>query len=244
MRKHIPNFITCLNLLSGCIAIVSAFAGYLHYAALWVGLATVFDFLDGFVARQLKAYSEIGKQLDSLADMLTFGFTPGVIIFMYLHQSAPLAHWDLMGFPVLGFAAFIISIFSALRLAKFNIDQRQSESFIGLPTPANALFFVSIPLILHYGDETSLIYQVCFVIVDSFQILLGFTILFSALLVSELPLFALKFKDFRVANNRVRYLFLALALLLLITLGLYALPVIIISYIALSALLMFWPQKA
>ena len=146
MKKHLPNAITCLNLLSGCIALYFAFNQHLNYAAYMVGIAAILDFMDGLLARALKAYSEIGKQLDSLADMVSFGVVPGTILFGLLTRAdaAP------TGIPedILPFFGFIVTIFSALRLAKFNIDTRQAESFIGVPTPACSIFIASLPLLL------------------------------------------------------------------------------------------------
>src|ERR1035437_963744 len=177
MKKHIPNFITSLNLFSGCVAIAFAFAGYQYVwiAGIMIFVAAVFDFLDGFAARALKAYSEIGKQLDSLADMVSFGVAPSVIAMQLLNTSigkmdSHLPFSDLSSIIsgynasnnfatyspldfIITFSAFIIAVFSALRLAKFNIDTRQTESFIGLTTTANGMLFASLPLILHFDSS-------------------------------------------------------------------------------------------
>ncbi|OZA56958.1 MAG: CDP-diacylglycerol--serine O-phosphatidyltransferase, partial [Sphingobacteriales bacterium 39-40-5] len=142
MKKHIPNSVTCLNLFSGCLGIVFAFQGNLIWASYAIVIAAVFDFFDGMLARLLKAYSDIGKELDSLADMVSFGVLPSVIIYQLFALSPQID----FGADWLSFSAFIIAVFSALRLAKFNIDTRQSENFIGLPTPANALLIASFPL--------------------------------------------------------------------------------------------------
>ncbi|HQS50964.1 MAG TPA: CDP-diacylglycerol--serine O-phosphatidyltransferase, partial [Daejeonella sp.] len=144
MKKHIPNSVTCLNLFSGCLGIVFAFQGNLIWASYAIVIAAVFDFFDGMLARLLKAYSDIGKELDSLADMVSFGVLPSVIIYQLFALSPQID----FGADWLSFSAFIIAVFSALRLAKFNIDTRQSENFIGLPTPANALLIASFPLII------------------------------------------------------------------------------------------------
>ena len=232
MKKHIPNTITCLNLVCGCIAIVCAFEGNLVWSAYLVGIAAVLDFLDGFAARILKVHSEIGKQLDSLADMVTFGVVPGMVMLVLIHESllenkkwvSYLFYDKQIPIPVL---AFFITIFSALRLAKFNIDTRQTDSFIGLPTPANALLICSLPLIIKYSPELR------YVVMNS-QLLLFLTFLLSYLLIAELPLFALKFKNFGWADNKIRYVFLIISLVLLIVFQFVAIPLIIFLYIIMS----------
>ncbi|MHA6246807.1 CDP-alcohol phosphatidyltransferase family protein [Pontibacter sp. CAU 1760] len=226
MKKHIPNAVTCLNLFSGCLALYFAFQDQLVYTAYLVGIAAVFDFLDGMLARVMKAYSELGKQLDSLADMVSFGVVPGTVMFMLLQR----ADAALLGIPptVLPFVGFLITIFSALRLAKFNIDTRQTTSFIGLPTPACTIFVASLPLILEYGDL--LHYE----IILNPMVLLVLTFLLSFLLVAELPLFALKFTNLRWQDNSVRFIFLGLSVILLTLLKFAAIPLIIVLYILLS----------
>lgn len=226
MKKHIPNAITCLNLFSGCLALYFAFHDNLIYTAYLVGLAAVFDFLDGMAARVLKTSSEIGKQLDSLADMVSFGVVPGAIMFMLLSK---------VGLPVLGihaevipFFGFLITIFSALRLAKFNLDTRQTTSFIGLPTPACTILVASLPLILANG--TLLHYE----IIQNYFLLLPLTVLLSYLLVAELPLFALKFQNLSWQDNATRFIFLGLSVILLALLNFAAIPLIIALYILLS----------
>ncbi len=223
MIKHLPNFITCLNLFSGTIALTFAVQGDLKTAAYFILLAAIFDFMDGLFARALNAYSEIGKQLDSLADMVSFGLIPGVFIYMMLKSNLE-AH----GLPViLAYSGFIITIFSALRLAKFNIDTRQTENFIGLATPANTLFFVSLPFIYDQGIEALMF-------LTQPHVLILLTICFSYLLVSELSLFSLKFKSLSWAQNNFRYILLALSLLLIILFKFAAVPMIIVLYILLS----------
>lgn len=226
MKKHIPNAVTCLNLFSGCLALYFAFQDQLVYTAYLVGIAAVFDFLDGMLARVMKAYSEIGKQLDSLADMVSFGVVPGTVMFMLLQR----ADASLLGIPptVFPFVGFLITIFSALRLAKFNIDTRQTTSFIGLPTPACTIFVASLPLILEYGDL--LHYE----IILNPMVLLVLTLLLSFLLVAELPLFALKFTNLRWQDNSVRFIFLGLSVILVALLKFAAIPLIIVLYILLS----------
>ena len=226
MKKHIPNAITCLNLFAGCLALYFAFKGELVYTAYLVGIAAIFDFLDGMIARVLHAYSEIGKQLDSLADMVSFGVVPGTVMFMLLQRAGE----SFLGIPMqtLAFFGFLITIFSALRLAKFNIDTRQTTSFIGLPTPANTIFVASLPLILEHGD---LLY---YELILNPWVLLILTVLLSYLLVAELPLFALKFKNLKWQDNSVRFIFLILSVILVVMLNFAAIPLIIVLYILLS----------
>ncbi|MFD3003395.1 CDP-alcohol phosphatidyltransferase family protein [Pontibacter toksunensis] len=226
MKKHIPNAITCLNLFSGCLALYFAFRGELVITAYLVGIAAVFDFLDGMVARVMKAYSEIGKQLDSLADMVSFGVVPGTIMFVLL-QRADAAVLGVSA-DVVAFFGFLITIFSALRLAKFNIDIRQTTSFIGLPTPACTLFVASLPLILEYGD------LIHYEIILNPWVLLVLTVLLSFLLVAELPLFALKFNNLSWQDNSMRFIFLGLSVILLALLKFAAIPLIIVLYVLLS----------
>lgn len=182
IKKHIPNTITCLNLLAGCVAAVFAFKGELVTAALLVYLAGLFDFFDGFAARALKAYSPLGKELDSLADVVSFGFVPAAIIYNLLSEKLSLPYW---GVDYLPYLAFLLVAFSALRLAIFNIDERQSTSFIGLPTPANGFFWVSLAAWSQYREIELNVY-----------VIYGLIIVFSYLLVAELPMFSLKIKKF------------------------------------------------
>ncbi len=230
--RHVPNTITCLNLFCGCLSIVSSFNGHLEMAAYFIFAAAVFDFFDGFAARWLKAYSAIGKELDSLADMVSFGVAPASIMYAML-LPAIAKH----GLPVETYTcgwfvaslAFIIAIFSALRLANFNIDTRQTESFIGLPTPANALFICSLAFTsLDTGWLASLTGNMFF--------LLAVTALFSYLLVAELPLFSLKFKSFDWGKNKTRYIFIILSAVILIILHWAGLAAVIVVYVILSVL--------
>ena len=238
IKKHIPNFITSLNVLCGSLAVVFALNGELTTSVLLIMLAAVFDFLDGMSARLLKAYSPIGKELDSLADMISFGLAPGLLMYKLLEISLfrqyfmPDLQHDLSFVQLLiEGCAFIIPIFSALRLAKFNVDERQTISFIGLPTPANALFISSLALIQEHGSTP---------VIDSFLLstpaLLGITFLFSYLLVAELPMFSLKFKNLSWKGNQVQYIFLILSILLLATLQLYGIAAIIPLFIVISVL--------
>jgi len=224
LKKHLPNAITCLNLLCGCLALTFIFKGELVTGAYLVGAAAVADFFDGLLARALRVSSPIGKDLDSLADMVSFGVVPGAIM------SKLLAHaTEYDGIPVwLFYAGFLITIFSALRLAKFNNDTRQTTSFIGLPTPACTLVVASLPLILandQFGLEN---------IILNPWLLLGLAIVLSGLLVAELPLFALKFKNLRWLGNRRRFIFVGLALILVATLHAAGIPVAVLLYVLLS----------
>lgn len=225
MKKHIPNAITCLNLFSGCVGIVLAFQfpDHLTYAGYAIFIAAIFDFLDGMFARLLKAYSEIGKELDSLADMVSFGVLPSVIVYQLFLQSAQL---DIS--PYLNYTAFLIAIFSALRLAKFNLDQRQTENFIGLPTPANAMLIASLPFIIAQGD-----YFISSFIKNPFFLSI-FSLGMGLLLVMELPLMSLKFKNWQFQPNIFRYILVLGGLILLLIFKFTAVPAIIFLYIVLS----------
>jgi CDP-diacylglycerol---serine O-phosphatidyltransferase len=242
-KKSIPNILTSLNLLSGCIAIVFVFEDMLHVSAFLVIIASVFDFLDGFSARLLNAYSKIGKELDSLADLISFGLAPATIVYSLMQHSAPEYLGSVYGMNILPFTAFLLTILSGVRLAVFNVDERQSEQFIGLPTPANAIFFISLPLLLFYGSENDLLYNFFLHITSNFYILLILTTVFSFLLVSNLPLFSLKFKNLSFKTNLIRYVFVFLSITLMIFLKFYALPFIILIYILLSVTTFLWPLK-
>ncbi len=219
MKRHIPNAITCANLFSGCIGIVYAFNGALETAAYFVLLSGIFDFFDGFAARLLNVKSDIGKELDSLADVISFGFLPGMVMFKLLSQSD-------FSSPYLPYFGFVITAFSALRLAKFNIDTRQTEDFIGLNTPMNTLFIVSLPFIQKdYPD-----------VIGSAPLLIGLIILVSWLLVSEIKIFSLKFSSTSWAQNKIKYIFLILSVLLVAVLKFAAVPLILVLYIGLSVL--------
>lgn len=220
--RHIPNALTCLNLLCGCVGVVEAFHNNIILSCWLIGIALIFDFFDGFAARLLKVSSPIGRDLDSLADMVTFGLLPSIIIYQLLMQSIP----DLMGIWK-AYAAFLIAIFSAIRLAKFNNDPRQSDSFIGVPTPANALLIASLPVII-FQDES---WKPLIVNTNNLLIL---TVVMSYLLVAEIKLLALKFKSFGWRGNEMRYTFMILTLLLLAFFKILAIPLILIVYLSLS----------
>ena len=218
MKKHIPNTITCLNLISGCIATYFAFDSDYKMALLFIVIGAIFDFFDGMTARLLHVSSPIGKELDSLADDITFGFAPSAMVFSFLCSFH-------IHFPLIPFLAFIMAAFSALRLAKFNLDERQAMGFIGLPTPANALFWGA--LIVGSGDWlSSLPYAV--------WIILAMVLFCSYLLVSEIPMFALKFKTWGWQGNEIKYVFLLTCIPLLILMGISGLAAIIAWYVLLS----------
>lgn len=216
MIRHIPNLLTCCNLLCGCLGVVFVLENRAWPAAYFVWLAGAFDFFDGFAARLLKVSSPIGKELDSLADMVSFGLLPSVVLYKLLLAANAPGYWP--------YAAFSIAVFSALRLAIFNIDETQRDSFRGVPTPANALFITALPLLT--GAVA--------VYLQEYWVLLALTAMLSWLLVSNIELFALKFKDFTWQHNKVRFTFLIVSVLLLVVLQVAAIPAIILLYIALS----------
>ncbi len=234
MKKHIPNTITCCNLISGCIATYWAFHSLYLMALLFIIIGAVFDFFDGMSARLLHVSSPIGKELDSLADCITFGLAPSAIVFSKLMEIFPLSY----SFPNewVPFLAFVMAAFSALRLAKFNLDERQALGFIGLPTPANALFWGA--LIVGLGDS----FVVGFAddqIVDqpyAFWLILLGTFVSCYLLISEIPMFALKFKTWGWKGNGVKYIFLLTCIPLLLFLGISGLAACIAWYVILSAI--------
>lgn len=223
MIKHIPNSITCCNLLSGCISIVLTCNGSLDAAGLMIFIAAVFDFCDGFAARLLKAYSPLGAQLDSLSDVVSFGVAPSFIIYHYLDQSV---NFEMAGFNVIPFVAFSLAVFSALRLAKFNIDDRQTTSFIGLPTPAMGLFVASLPCTLRI-ETLSFMNDV----ILSPYFLFAVVIVFSFLMVSEIPFFSLKIKNLKFKENIHIYILAIFAIAAFVFLGFAAIPFIMLFYI-------------
>ena len=259
---NIPNFLTAGNMLSGVLSILCVFMGRFEWAPWLIFLGAFFDFLDGFAARLTKQYSELGKQLDSLADMITFGVAPGIIMMVIIAVSIEMgsypeganvseyAHYVLekwkLGlfhdssvkfegiYKYLPFLGLIIPVFSLFRLAKFNIDTRQSESFIGMPTPAVALFFTSFPLALWWYFSTEgfpsyfpeKIFQPIFVC--------SLVVLMCLSLISEIPLFSLKFKNFKWKGNEVRYIFLTVSLILILTTKVWAIALIVFLYLVFS----------
>ncbi len=238
--KHVPNIITLLNLLSGTIAAIFAVQGNLVMAAIFVAVGIFLDFFDGLAARMLDVKSELGLQLDSLADMVTSGVVPGIVMFQLFKMAQPegdlqpvdwtagedLLEWNL---PLAGLFGLLVTLGSAYRLAKFNIDERQTDSFIGLPTPANALLILSLPLILIFQPQPYLVDLILNV-----WFLVALTLFSCFMLNAEIPLFALKFKTWGFAENKLRYLFLIFCVILLVFLHFAAVPLIIVSYVILS----------
>ena len=226
LKKHIPNLLTLGNLLCGTIATIAAVnADYLMAASLVV-LGIFFDFFDGFAARMLNVSGELGKQLDSLADMVTSGVVPGIIVYKMIEQNS-VGSFEFSAFlPYLG---LILTLAACYRLANFNIDTRQSDSFIGLPTPAMSLFIIALPLVPDYTDN-----QFFIDLVQNNYFLLGVTAVLSFLMNAEIPLFSLKFKNFGVKENLLKYVFLVLSIIILLTLEVISIPTIIILYVLLS----------
>lgn len=226
IKRHIPNVITCGNLFSGCIAVTMAFSGEFRLALLFIVLGAVFDFFDGLVARLLRVSSPMGVEIDSLADDVTFGFAPAAVVFVYMRGlSYPFFLSSVAEY--IPYLAFLIAIFSAMRLAKFNIDKRQTSSFIGLPTPANALFWVSLVVGCGSWIQDNLHY--------AWLLMIALIFLFSYLLVSEIPMFSLKFKRLEWRANKIRYIFL-LSILPMFILGLSSAVLIISWYVILSVI--------
>ena len=226
ITRHIPNFVTACNLFSGCIAAVMAFQANYEAAILFIILGATFDFFDGMLARLFHVSGPLGKELDSLADDITFGFAPSVIVFSLFKEVQYPAFMQCIA-DIFPYTAFIIAVFSALRLGKFNIDPRQSSSFIGLPTPANALFWGSLVV----GGHS-------FLISDTFNALHLFilVLLMSYLLVAELPMFSLKFKNLSWKDNKISYIFLLVCIPMLVIFRISGFAAIILWYILLSFL--------
>lgn len=223
IKKHIPNSLTCCNLMCGCMAAGAAFYGNYRWAIVMIIVGAVFDFFDGMVARLLHVSSPIGKELDSLADVVTFGVAPSAILFHLFHR----VHYPEFIQPIedfLPYTAFLMAAFSALRLAKFNLDERQTSSFIGLPTPANALFWGSL-VVGQHAFLVSLKFNAVFLFL--------FMLLSCMLLVAEIPLFALKFKDLSWQNNSIKYIFLV-GCLAFLPLGVSSIAAMIVWYVLLS----------
>lgn len=265
IKRLIPNLFTAGNLVGGILAIIFTLTGRVDIAPYCIFISALFDFLDGFMARLLKVPSEIGKQLDSLADMVTFGVAPGLIIFVLMgglvwfdfegrtysfeniessinngNVSATVVPFSFLKF--LPFIAFLIPVFALFRLAKFNLDTRQSDAFIGLPTPAMTLFFAVLPILFnstYVGVLDASIHLSSWEVLTAKSLSSPYTlailsVIFAILMVVELPLFALKFKHFKWSGNEIRYIFLTLSVVLLATLFLWAIPLIVILYVILS----------
>ncbi len=231
LKKHIPNIITSFNLFFGCQAIIVALNNDLQQAGIFIAIAAILDFFDGFAARILNVKSEIGKQLDSLADMVSFGVAPGIIFYIISQEHLVFTSNFMQHVAIVficSYLAFLIPIFSAIRLAKFNLDIRQSDSFIGVPTPANTMFIAIIPFIISNNTWgmapffTSNIFLIVFPFISSY------------LMVAELPLFALKFKSFKWNGNKIRYIFLIICILLLAIFSYLGVILGLIFYILLS----------
>ena len=228
IRKHIPNTITCCNLISGCISIYLTFNGFHFGAALMLFAAAIFDFFDGFAARALDAKSPIGGELDSLADVVSSGVAPSFILAHYMKDMG--VEWMVGGVNVFVFTAFILAAFAAVRLAKFNIDTRQTSSFLGLPVPATGLFIASLSIMMMRIDENGLLMK----IVNNPYFFIAVILLFSWLMVSEVPFFSFKMKNLRFGDNRLRYILVIFAVVMFAVFGWVALPFIFLFYILLS----------
>lgn len=218
MKKYIPNSITCLNLFSGCIGVLWVLKGEYTWALYCVLASGIFDFFDGLVARLLHVKSLIGKELDSLADVVSFGFLPGAAMYMLLAQATDHAY--------IPYAGFLITIFSALRLAKFNIDERQTSDFIGVNTPMNTFLIISLPFLTASFP----------LIVGNLYFLLGLTLASSLLLVSELRLFSMKLSSIGWRDNKFKYLFLLVSLAVILVFKITAVPIVFVLYILFSLL--------
>lgn len=221
ITRHIPNTITCCNLLSGCLAVMAAFHADAWRTLLWVVAGALFDFCDGLSARLIKAYSPLGKELDSLADLVTFGLAPAMLCLMTLRQFCYPTDFIANAYPYIG---LVLVVFAALRLAKFNTDERQTSSFLGLAVPANALFWCGL-------------FQMDLNTVPAAPWIIGaLVIIFAGLMVSEIPMFSLKFKNLKWADNKIRFIFLIVSVVILILLHERGLAAIIGWYIILSIL--------
>lgn len=222
IKKHIPNTITLLNLLCGCIALIYAIDFDFQMALFFVALGIFFDFFDGFFARLFKVSHPLGLQLDSLADMVTSGLVPGFVMTRMISQSQTTA-------PAIAYIGFIITLGSCLRLARFNIDTRQTDSFIGLPTPANALFILSLPLI----RDTSQ-YEFINIALSNSWFLIGISGVSAFVLNSEIPLFSLKIKKNNISDNKLQIIFVVISLVLLIYFQFLGISLVILLYVLLS----------
>lgn len=230
MIKHIPNTLTLVNLICGVVAIVLASGGYLAIAAVWIGVAAFFDLMDGMLARLLKVQSEIGKQLDSLSDLVSFGVAPAMIMYYLIKQSNQLPSLEVRHIEVMPFIALIIPVCSAIRLAKFNLFDYNIKHFVGLPTPANAIFIASFPLIVWQLTIDNIAVQ----IILNFYFLLIITVLLSLLMVSKIKLFSLKFENYNFVSNKMRYFFIGTSILLFSIFNFLSIPMIVSLYILLS----------
>ena len=233
LKKYIPNMLTLLNLFCGSIAVIYAINSNFYAAAIFMFLGIFFDFFDGFAARILKAQSEVGLQLDSLADMVTSGLVPGIVMFKLLEVvESDWGELDLSNdfwIPIIPLLGLCITLASAYRLAKFNVDEEQQSYFKGLPTPANAILIISLPLILEFQNN-----DIMNSIILNKWFLIGVTLLSCYMLNAKVKLFALKFSDWSFQTNATRYIFLLLSIVMLIVLKFAAIPAIIVLYILMS----------
>jgi CDP-diacylglycerol--serine O-phosphatidyltransferase len=233
LKQHIPNAITCCNLVSGCLSILFLTQNMPVKAALMIFVAGLFDFLDGFSARLLKVHSPIGADLDSLSDVVSFGVAPGFIMYWLMSRSFDLPQWCIAGIKVLPCLAFLLTVFSAIRLARFNVDETQKTSFRGIPAPGMAIFIASLPLALsqvHHLKDGALSYWAC----------IGITLIFSFMMVSRLRFFSFKMKSAKWKGNEVRWIFLLVALVSFVIFKWLALPFVMMLYILLS---IFFAEK-
>lgn len=228
MKKHIPNIITSVNVFFGSLAVIAALQDNLTMVLWCIGISLVADFFDGFAARLLGVSGPMGKELDSLADMVSFGFLPGVLAYkMLLAQNMSNS-----GFFTWAFFGFLITVFSAVRLAKFNLDTRQTENFIGLATPANTMFFIGLAILQEHAESYRELMS------SQPWLLFALILIFSILLVSELPMFSLKLKNFSWASNKYRYLLIIGAIILFAVNKVFFMAGVILWYIVLS--LVYW----
>lgn len=224
ITKYIPNTITCFNLASGCFATIMALQGDLKAAIIWIIIAAIFDFSDGLAARLLKAYSPLGKELDSLSDIVSFGVAPGMSLYVLL--ATAVGSLEISGISWLPYLAFVIPVFSGLRLAKFNVDERQSTSFIGMPVPAHALLWGSLSYVLQPFITNHALYILIACLIASMAT--------SYLLVSEVPMFSMKVKSLKWKGNELRYILIVCALLFLLLFGFLGIAGTMLLYIILS----------
>lgn len=232
IRRNIPNLLTLMNLFCGLVAIVFVFRNELIVASLLVGIAAFFDFSDGFAARLLNVRSDIGLHLDSLADVVTFGVTPGLMMFVLMNQSQNLPEIYSGGLLVPSLVAFLLPLMSAVRLARFNTDVRQLHQFIGLPTPANALFIISLPLVAFQAERE--MNESVLLLLTNYWFLAGITLLFSFLLISPIRMIAFKFDGKRMQNGMEGIVFLLVCAGIYFLLKFYAFPLMVVLYILYS----------
>ena len=238
LKKQIPNVITLLNLLSGTIACIYAANGELIMAVYFVLLGIFLDFFDGFLARILDVEDELGKQLDSLADVVTSGVVPGIVLYKLLKSDEAMIQlgsnnisWSSDTFEMLPYFGLLFTLAAAMRLAKFNIDSAQTNAFIGLPTPAAALVVVSIPLISVYEDSEFILN-----LIENQWFILSLTLVLAILMNARTPLFSLKLKEYSWAKNKIKFSFILLSILLILLIKFIAIPLIILLYVVISAI--------